>query len=224
MSQSPLSFARRAMSAVVLAIWASLSAWACSDSKSDTEGTGAASPNTVSSAAAGDPMCKETGASCNAADECCSSSCVGGLCSEPVACLPRGAQCWMPGSPPCCEEFCDTDICGGLCQHPGEACGGGYGDCCTGACENGICATCREEGESCAEESFCCGNALVCVADTCTACVPEGTACTMAEECCQNLGQLACAGGACCRPANVVCTVGTECCSGACNGGFCDPS
>lgn len=85
------------------------------------------------------PSCLSGGASCEAGVECCSGSCVGGVCQGGSECVEDGQFCTMNLN--CCSGTCTDNVCG-----QATACVPQYGqcattdDCCNGyVCDTGMC-------------------------------------------------------------------------------------
>lgn len=169
--------------------------------------------------------CALGGGACVTALDCCSLSCVEGLCQSSGECASQGAAC--EGNADCCSNNCNAGACGpgrGGCIDAGKSCTDDHG-CCSGNCSNGACMgsgpACLATGEGCAADAECCSRACEKATSTCAKlpyCRPAGEACTSNAQCCS----LTCADGYCarltfCRPAFEPCSGdGAECCSGTC--------
>ncbi|MER2560879.1 MAG: hypothetical protein ABTQ32_09180, partial [Myxococcaceae bacterium] len=148
--------------------------------------TGGGTPFTANDA--GVLVCKSLGAACGAASECCSLSCVGGLCGGPMSggsCDPVAAPCTSAGA--CCSARCEPvpnstqRSCQQACFGDGVACTRAL-ECCSLACNSGRCggALCKVSGENCTDNVDCCGHR--CDNGRCsvnvTNCRPTGETCT----------------------------------------------
>jgi len=87
----------------------------------------------------GGPTCKTGGQICEEDGDCCSGSCIGGMCVAEGECLGNGQFCTQNAD--CCTGTCIDNICG----EP-SACVPQYGqctttfDCCDGlVCDTGMC-------------------------------------------------------------------------------------
>lgn len=183
-------------------------------------------------------FCKGLGTPCGAAADCCSFSCVAGVCSTARACKERNEDCST--SAECCaaeckDGRCDTDRIDESCRPTGEACdGGGGGDCCgicnvaTDTCDPGP-GACRAVGAPCSTGPDCCGGACIAGPDSiqrCGAsCVPSGGTCASQSDCCDGgcVGSpgVCVAKSAVCLPDGNTCSTPAQCCSGQCLAGTC---
>src|SRR5690606_26290959 len=105
--------------------------------------------------------CFQTDTPCGSPVECCSLSCVDGLCSD-VQCVQDTAECETDGQ--CCSGQCVDNACKpinlGQCSSAGNPCLGG-GDCCSGLCsDEGYCSIgssyCVQQNDICSADSECC--------------------------------------------------------------------
>jgi len=147
--------------------------------------------------------CTLTGGACQAATECCSLACVGGLCSA-TACIADGQSCTTAAS--CCGGNCEAGVCKPLstaCKTAGNPCTAGS-QCCSTLCEAGVCklgaSFCIQNGDACSDSTGCCsgdcqkaaGAALgVCAlpatgASYCNGGI-DGTVCGGCTDCCSRL-------------------------------------
>jgi hypothetical protein len=191
--------------------------------------------------------CKPIGEVCQIREQCCDLApcvpdeegvlrCGGGTCS------PRGSPCTGTSDTTCCAGttckliaeagyFC-ADSQGGVgeCVTDGGACTG-TGQCCAGACDQGICrVTCQAETASCTVDADCCSGLSCDIAPGATAgackaptsgptCSESGQACTLNTDCC-NAPNEQCAEGVCALPPPLcggltqVCAVDGDCCEG----------
>ena len=127
------------------------------------------------------PNCLPNGQGCSIPGDCCSNSCISGVCAS--QCSPSQDPCGVDGD--CCLGHCETGTC---CNNSGKTsanacvddtdccnfhtCGtdsfcctpsqGGCtdnGECCLGHCETGTC--CNLDDDPCTQDSDCC-NQHVC--------------------------------------------------------------
>lgn len=194
-------------------------------------------------------FCKGPGVGCAAGTECCTNSCVGGVCSSTL-CLAQGQAC-TSGSQ-CCSTLCATTcqpVPGATCKTLGETCNTGT-DCCSTNCQGGVCVRafgCQANGDLCLKDADCCGHAcskndgtpgtcLVVTGGGGGGCLQDGNPCAGGTTCCSRIcldlgtGVKVCqvAGG--CRLTGDWCTAAQECCGGGtnpngsvnCDNGRCD--
>jgi hypothetical protein len=97
-------------------------------------------------------ICRPSLTSCAEDDECCSSQCQAGAC-----CLDLG-QSHCHSNRQCCSGVCDVDR--GACCAPLRAACTSDSDCCTRACNEGVCVVpepaCAPAGATCASAEDCC--------------------------------------------------------------------
>lgn len=132
---------------------------------------------------------------------CCSgTTCNGARCVP--ACAAERKLC--NETHPCCVgSRCVGDLCH-ACVGLQVTCAGD-GDCCRGACGNGVCL-CASNGASCAASSDCCNG--TCANGLCT-CAPRNLRCTANEDCCDG----SCTDGTCgCSLASKGCSSMDDCC------------
>ena len=146
-----------------------------------------------------DGQCVDAGGSCSDNTECCSGSCEGGSCVDPVA-----SYCGSEGVPCCNGNLCNGNlVCSSgtcqavvVCDSVGDSCCGdgscGSGLVCgsSGLCE--VTEVCDSVGDSCCGDGSC-GSGLVCKSGTCeTPCGAEHQQCCTGGDPCT--GDLVCAG------------------------------
>ncbi len=97
-------------------------------------------------------------------------------------------------------------------------------DCCGNSCSSGYCSTgptCSNDGTACFTGTDCCNG--VCSSGICGAgaCQVVGTTCQSASQCCTG----SCLSGLCAAPActadGLACTSEAQCCTGSCTSGLC---
>ncbi len=153
--------------------------------------------------------CLPDGSFCNGAAQCCSGQCSGGICGPGGDCshdectlggplLPACSPCVTQVcalDPFCCQvswdELCvdeATQFCGLPCGNcvPGGGFCNAPGQCCSGVCNNNVCAAeCLPDGSFCVSPDACCSD--VCNGNVCgLPCVPDGGFCNSPGECCGN--------------------------------------
>jgi len=169
-----------------------------------------------------------TGDWCAVDLDCCSLSCAGSVCTEPVGtCLSTFGTCSINAD--CCSGRCATMVDGvrrcqvpGGCGIDGESCITAA-DCCSTGCTGGVCDdmdTCVYVSDVCSVDSDCCSDR--CVGGFCddpgTPCNSDGEVCTSSGNCCSEF----CLGGRCstdgtCRAEGEICTGDSDCCTGGCD-------
>lgn len=164
----------------------------------------------------GIPACGLTGDDCTEHKECCSSACLGGVCS----CGPQGVACEIDAA--CCQGLvCQDGMCAPGCREDNVVCEADS-DCCGYGCEAAVDGVrlcddvprCNPADDICVYNSDCCPS-LTCDNGTCQpACGLIDTACSVGSDCCAGFS---CTGGVC-RP---VCSTPGQVCTGSVNGPFC---
>ncbi|MFO0595303.1 MAG: hypothetical protein U0228_08365 [Myxococcaceae bacterium] len=203
-------------------------------------GTGGGTPFPMNDA--GVLVCKSLGDACGSPGECCSLTCVGGVCGDAMsggACDPAGAPCTTASA--CCTARCEPvpnstqRACQLACFGDGAPCTRAL-ECCSLGCNNGVCGggLCKVSGENCAANVDCCSHR--CDQGKCTVnvtnCRPTGETCTSGggTTCCAacDVGiqpKPRCTFGAdTCRGTGAACTVdggAGDCCRGQCRAGTC---
>ena len=164
--------------------------------------------------------CSVSGVSCSDNTECCSGSCEGGSCVDPVA-----SYCGSEDVPCCNGNSCDGNlVCSsGTCEVP-VVCGSESQACCTSGaacvsgfeCVSGTCeAPCGAEDQKCCTSGDQCNADLVCAGSgagsTCQPCGSGGQVCCGNRTCDEDF---ACTGqgtGTCVGDCG---SEGQECCTG----------
>jgi hypothetical protein len=156
-------------------------------------------------------LCLGPGAACTDNLDCCTNSCVGGVCDQNLC---RGVGYGCTDDAECCSRICGGDgTCqvvpagpgGDSCITLGEACTGttAGGGCCSTNCQGNTCvraAGCQANGDICFEHSDCCGN-------LCSATNGEPGRCIF---------ETGGGGGGCLQGGNPCPNGGTNCCSRVC--------
>ena len=111
--------------------------------------------------------CRQDGAACVAASECCSGSCPSGFCGAALVCKSDGALC--SAATECCSGQCTQTnggqhVCGAAptCAANGTACSV-PADCCSQSC-TGTCVDpnqCKAVSQACGSDANCCTNSCV---------------------------------------------------------------
>lgn len=105
--------------------------------------------------------CLQAETPCESGAECCTLSCVDGLCSD-TQCIEDNATCSDNGE--CCSGQCVNDACApinfGQCESAGNPCVDS-GDCCSGLCnDEGYCSIgasyCVQKNDLCTSDGQCC--------------------------------------------------------------------
>jgi len=125
-------------------------------------GADAGTPDSDGGSADAGPSCLPNTQACSAGAECCSGTCIGGVCGT---CKTDGNTCG--GNSECCSGACFNGVChapytcvaeGGTCSGTSECC---YGTTCnvpagqaSGTCQPG--ATCGASGQRCSTTEACC--------------------------------------------------------------------
>lgn len=213
------------------------------DAGQGTDG-GAADGSLPWSGDGGCPL-KANGEQCGGDGECCSGSCLGGLCTTGAgACFGLGHTC--TANVECCggnlcapdaaggkrcsdQQFCGAD--GASCTRADQCCSLTCGACGAAGCVCGGGELCKPASEPCAAPSECCSN--LCSGGTCQSsgagCATFGESCALAgtsSTCCSRLcgdldGELRCVASSSCRARGEICALDTDCCSGTCLDGRC---
>jgi hypothetical protein len=106
-------------------------------------------------------QCAQNGQMCATGANCCSGTCVGGICQN--ACQPDGGPCM--NFQDCCSGVCAQGKCGTQCKQDGTGCMLGS-ECCSGSCNAGTCGNqaCPSDGSTCGNcvASSCCSQLLGC--------------------------------------------------------------
>lgn len=182
------------------------------------------------------PACQATGETCDEAFDCCSLSCVDGLCAD--ACAGDSDSCERDEE--CCSSTCQDGACLPLtdrCGTSGNNCVTN-GECCSGLCWQG---TCDADGSYCAQTDDACRSGTDCCSGVCTvepgrvlgtcSAPPSGAAncqggiagtlCSECNDCCSRLcvpygarGIFVCALAEGCRQTGELCAEDEECCGG----------
>jgi hypothetical protein len=170
-----------------------------------------------------------SGSACSAHAQCCTGSCVAGICTTGYGlCESPGATCATPAE--CCSGRCEV-VAGGARECVGSGTCAGVTeiclfsvDCCSTWCVAGACATgstCGVIGTTCTTAVQCCSG--ICSAGRCQSvggtCSPLGESCTSGNGCCSGF----CDAGRCgigffCRASGELCNEGADCCTGICEG------
>jgi hypothetical protein len=158
--------------------------------------------------------CAPSGGICGSDDQCCSGSCLDGLCAE----CEGGVCCRSIGSctdgPDCCSGLCVDGSC--TCIEPGNACSTDAECCGDAPCRGGVC--CIAAPNTCSDNAQCCSGVCDPEFDIC-ACARGGQTCADDGDCCE----LDCEGGVCaCGGSGAFCVTDDECCSGLCRQPNCD--
>jgi hypothetical protein len=159
--------------------------------------------------------CSSDGQSCAAAPaDCCSGTCMGGMCAMVPVCRPAGETCAK-----------NDECCGRICAERGES----------GVMGCQLLSACRADGEICATGDTCCSGRCTTMpggTGRCQAlpgCRPALEPCMDAKDCCSGLcapslepsgpGPNRCVRADGCQPEQERCATGATCCSGVCNVG-----
>lgn len=106
-------------------------------------------------------QCTPNGGPCMTGPNCCSGTCVGGVCQN--ACTPDGGMC--NSSFECCSGSCNGGVCQEACSPDGTTCGSDP-ECCSGNCIGGFCgfSQCPSDGSECGDcvAQSCCTQVLDC--------------------------------------------------------------
>ena len=106
-------------------------------------------------------VCAPNGSLCMSGPDCCSGTCVGGVCED--ACFPDGNMC--SAFDQCCSNSCVNGTCESACSPDGSFCGD-PDECCSGICIAGFCgpSECPSDGSPCQEciAQQCCSEILGC--------------------------------------------------------------
>ncbi len=188
-------------------------------------------------------VCAGGGGGCTSSLDCCSLSCVGGICQ--TACMSDGQTCTSNGE--CCSGTCTGGTCAKLpsassCSTAGNSCASD-GTCCSNLCTGGKCqlaaSYCTQIGDICQHPTDCCTGVCnvasgatygTCAANSpgavdCSAGV-DGTVCGgSCGDCCSRLcepygptGVLICQPANGCHVDGDICRSNSDCCGGAGSG------
>lgn len=159
--------------------------------------------------------CALPGKACAAGPDCCTFSCISGLCAD-KQCVADNQACGADSE--CCAGSCVPDgVGGGKCAPlvPGGPAAGGNpctmdGDCASKFCNNGTCSPssyCQQNGDSCNDNIDCCG----------------GQCTKQAGKVIGVCGQVAGGGAGGCEPSGTLCTGNGVSCGGNCCSRSCAP-
>ena len=150
---------------IVAAIAINAGAWIGGCGSSDSAAvTSTSGTSGSSSSSSGDPFggdggdCGKLGSACATGTDCCSGTCVGGVCNL-GACVADGQAC--SASADCCGGSCVGGACAALsgdCKSLNNPCNSAS-DCCSGLCTNGQCGAssfCAQNGDVCGQGTDCC--------------------------------------------------------------------
>jgi hypothetical protein len=180
--------------------------------------------------------CAPTGAGCKTPTDCCSLHCNTSSTCDAAACVGDAQTCVVDRdccSGSCLGGICQT--LNANCKTAGNACNGGA-ECCSTVCNNHVCSLrgsyCAQSGDVCYRDTDCCiGSCALApggVVGTCGAngtCAVGGTACNSCGTCCSgvcapfgSLGSMICTASTGCRTAGDSCVSASDCCGGAGSG------
>ncbi len=176
--------------------------------------------------------CRGNGASCQGANDCCSSRCQGNVCLAAGACSGPGASCSTRDQ--CCSGRCEpgggvgggAKKCTNYCLADGASCAGAQ-ECCSLACNGGVCggALCFKEESACTSSSECCSGNCDGDVKRCRVgggCKGTGDECET-TECCSGVCTSGTSGARCdpgpgpCRPPGSFCNADGDCCRAPCS-------
>jgi hypothetical protein len=180
-------------------------------------------------------VCRAVRAVCTRPEECCSSFCIGQVCTEPGICQTPGTTCTQSGT--CCSGRCDPPaagtnlVCRDYCSADGARCTRPQ-DCCSLGCVNSTCSAtiCRSQGLACSANADCCSNNCDLVSGLCLFVGNNHDLCQFPGEQCVNTDEaVTCCSGSCnattlrcnlpqttCRGVGSTCTLNADCCKGVC--------
>ncbi|HET9834061.1 MAG TPA: hypothetical protein VFP91_20195, partial [Vicinamibacterales bacterium] len=178
-------------------------------------------------------VCRPMSAACTRAGECCSRTCISGVCVPLGTCQIAGTTCSFGSA--CCSGRCQEEplysskVCGSSCSADGIPCIRAQ-NCCSLACYNGVCGgqMCKIWEDTCSTNADCCTNICDPITHKCELADYDAAGCQPAGETCAPDAGIRCCYGCnttlarcappptLCRGIGAACTADSECCRGAC--------
>jgi hypothetical protein len=192
----------------------------------------------VPGAALAEDDCRRLGRRCRRGSQCCSKNGVRRREEKVCGCPEGKSRCGERcvdlkaderhcGS--CTNRYaegseCVGGTCAAACLSIGGSCTAG-GQCCSGICDSGTCASCVSVGGSCTADIQCCAaepfQLRICDNGTCATCRWNGNPCSSDGECCSGDCPISTNTYATpCLPNCSSCTEDSQCCTNNCDGGI----